>query len=118
MITQSTMTELQSMPLDDLRREVRGKREALAKLRLGVEMQKEKDTAKYRREKKMLSRMLMVLGEKSPKGPKGPRVPTLPKGSRHSSSSGSSVPSAPSVSSPQKRSALKKATKTATLPPP
>ena len=60
----TSLTELRNMPLTDLRREVRAQRLLVAKLRLGVHMQKEKDTARYQREKKQLARMLTILQEK------------------------------------------------------
>lgn len=49
----------------DLARDTRDQRTLVSKLRLGIKLQKEKDTAKYRREKKLLSRMLTILSEKS-----------------------------------------------------
>ena len=52
------------MPVGDLRKEVRAQRNVIAKMHLGIEMSKEKDTAKYQREKKQLARMLTVLKSK------------------------------------------------------
>lgn len=60
-----TIAELHKMNLSDLQREVHEQRTHVAKLRLGIKMKKEKDTAKYRREKTQLARMVTVLTEKS-----------------------------------------------------
>lgn len=52
------------MQVKDLLKEIDEKRLAVAKMAMGVRMQSEKDTAKYRREKRELARMLTILGEK------------------------------------------------------
>lgn len=52
------------MQAKDLLKEIDNKRLTVAKLGMTVRMQSEKDTAKYRREKKDLARMLTILGEK------------------------------------------------------
>ena len=52
------------MPASDLRKEVRTQRNTVAKMHLGIEMSKEKDTARYQREKKQLACMLTVLSVK------------------------------------------------------
>ena len=59
-----SISELRNMPLDDLHREVREQELSVAKLRMGVHLNKEKDTAKYQREKKQLARMKTVWAEK------------------------------------------------------
>lgn len=57
-------TELHKMSVEDLHTEIRSSRNLIAKLRLGVTLQKEKNTAKYDNEKKQLARMLTVLSQK------------------------------------------------------
>ena len=52
------------MQVNDLRREVREQRTLVAKLRMTVRLGKEKDTARYRREKHQLARMLTVIVSK------------------------------------------------------
>ena len=60
-----SLIELRKMNLADLMRETAGQQAIVAKLRLGIKMQKEKDSAKYRREKKQLAQMQTVLTEKN-----------------------------------------------------
>ena len=57
----TSLAELRKMQVKDLRREVREQRTLVAKLRMTVRMEKEKDSAKYKREKRQLSRMLTVM---------------------------------------------------------
>ena len=64
MATQLSMDELRNMNLTDLRREIREVSTLVAKMRLGIKMNKEKDTAHYRREKRQLARMQTVLTQK------------------------------------------------------
>lgn len=64
MATKTTITELRNMPLADLRREVRGQRALLAKMKISIELGKEKNTGQYRREKSQLARMLTVVHDK------------------------------------------------------
>lgn len=64
MTPSSAMNELRKMQPSDLEREVAAKRMQIAKMRIGVEIRQEKDTAKFRREKKELARMLTVLRQK------------------------------------------------------
>lgn len=82
MATQLSMDELRTMPLADLQRETIKQRLVVAKMHVGISMQKEKDTAKYRGERKLLARMLTVMGEKNQEKalqkPKKPR--RLPSG--------------------------------------
>jgi ribosomal protein L29 len=66
------MEELRKMNIADLQREVRSLREICAKMRLGIQLQKEKDTAKYQRQRRTIPRLLTVLGEKS--HPPSPRL--------------------------------------------
>lgn len=67
MATTLTMEELRRMNTADLQREIRTHRQLCANMRLGIEIRKEKDTAKYRRERRTLARLLTVLEEKSQK---------------------------------------------------
>jgi len=60
----TTIKELRNMQIGDLIREILQHMSLVAKLRLGIKMKKEKDSAKYKREKKQLSRMQTVLSEK------------------------------------------------------
>lgn len=71
MTPKTSAIELRKMQADDLTRDAAAKRLEIAKMRLGIEMRQEKDSAKYRKEKKELARMLTVLNEKkrSPKKP-------------------------------------------------
>lgn len=59
-----SIIELRKMQPADLRKEIREQEGTVAKLRLGVEMKKEKDSAKYKREKVQLARMKTILTEK------------------------------------------------------
>ena len=74
-----TYGELASMHVDDLRKEIFGQRLLVRKMRLGIHLNKEKDTARYRNEKRILARMLTAMqarkkGELKQK-PKTSRVP-------------------------------------------
>jgi|GEM_PF-1606171 len=60
----TTTTELTNMNVVDLQKEVRAQENAVVKLRLGVQMGSEKDSAKYARAKKQLARMKTVLSSK------------------------------------------------------
>jgi hypothetical protein len=59
--------ELMAMPIDELRREVLQQRAIVRKMHLSIQLNKEKDTAKYRREKRALARMLTAFGSLSKK---------------------------------------------------
>lgn len=82
--------ELRAMQNEDLRKEVAAQHTLVVKLRMGVKMGKEKDSAKYVRERKQLARMQTVLTEKSK------TTPVIAKTAKKSSSvsSDSSVSSA------------------------
>ena len=69
----TTITELRSMALNDLHKEIRSQQTQVRKMRLQITMNTEKDTGRYKKEKKQLARMMMVLGEKNKeaKGTKG-----------------------------------------------
>ncbi|MBU0766552.1 50S ribosomal protein L29 [Patescibacteria group bacterium] len=60
-----SITELRKMQAKDLLRELQEQASLVAKMRLGIKMKKEKDTGKYRREKKQISRMNTALTEKA-----------------------------------------------------
>jgi ribosomal protein L29 len=59
-----TTPELRKMPREDLKREILLQEAKALALRFGVSLGKEKDTARYRRERKQLARMLTILHEK------------------------------------------------------
>lgn len=63
MATQTTTKELRKMTPADLLKEIRQQDNEVVKLRLGVQLGKEKDSAKYVREKKQLARMKTVYSE-------------------------------------------------------
>lgn len=64
MAKQTSIAELRTMQMKDLLGEIRTQERLVSKLRLGVKLRKEKDTAKYKSEKKQLARMRTVLAEK------------------------------------------------------
>ncbi len=86
MAPKTTMTELRKMQAEDLKREVMSKSMTIAKIRMGVEMRQEKDTAQLRREKKDLARVLTVLKEKAPGLSTSQKTSTLPAPKKTSSS--------------------------------
>lgn len=59
-----TATELRNMSIPDLATEIQQSNRLLAKLQMGVTLQKEKDTAKLQREKKHLARLKTVHNER------------------------------------------------------
>lgn len=87
----SSITELRALQTSDLLREIAEQETHVVKLRMGVKMGMEKDSAKYVRERKHLARMKTILTEKSDE--KSPSV--SPK---------SSVSSAPAKKSSRKKS--------------
>lgn len=64
MSPKTTVKELKNMQVEDLRREERAKRNEVAKLHMGITLGKEKDTAKYKREKKHIARIKTIAAEK------------------------------------------------------
>ena len=54
-------SELLKLPADDLRLEIRAQSLKVRKLKLGIAMSKEKDTAQHRRERRQLARMQTAL---------------------------------------------------------
>lgn len=57
MTSHASATELKSMQTEDLLREITELERSLEQMRLGVQLGKEKDTARYRREKRQFARM-------------------------------------------------------------
>jgi ribosomal protein L29 len=57
-------SELRKMNIPDLRREVSGVRARVASMYLCIRLQKEKDTARYQRQKKELARLCTILRER------------------------------------------------------
>ena len=72
MVTKTTIKELRKMNLADLTREIFLQKALVAKMRLGIKMKKEKDTAKYRRERRQLARMETVFAELNSKPMESP----------------------------------------------
>ena len=103
--TTLTIEELRTMPLAELQRERTMRRMAVAKMRIGIELKKEKDTAAYRREKRVLAQMETVLTDKMQKNQ------TMQK--KDSSESSASSASSSSKKSPK---SLPKAKNSTTLP--
>ncbi len=66
----SSYGELLAMTRDDLRKDIRVQRMLVRRMRLGIELKKEKDAAKYRREKRHLARMLTALENVGAQAPK------------------------------------------------
>ena len=64
MAKKTSIKELRNMNLADLTKEVLAQKSLVAKMRLGIEMAKEKDTGRYQRERKQLARMSTVETEK------------------------------------------------------
>lgn len=71
--------ELRAMQKADLLKEIAEQRDSVAKLRMQIELKSEKDTAKHRRQKRYLARLLTVAGESKESAlqpsAKTPRVP-------------------------------------------
>lgn len=61
----TTIKELRKMQLPDLLKEIAAVQLTVAKLRLGIKLGKEKNSAKYIREKRQLARMKTVASEKT-----------------------------------------------------
>jgi ribosomal protein L29 len=81
MATTLTITELSKMDTADLQREIAGQRMLVQKMRMGITMKKEKDSALYRREKKTLARMQTVLTRKMHEKPSSTPLKTADKSS-------------------------------------
>lgn len=80
--------ELRNMTIEDLEREIQNHQWKTSKMRIDIELNKEKDSAKYRREKRGVARMKTILWEKI---------------------------TAKSISAPSVKEELKKTTKTRTV---
>ena len=65
-----SLTELRNMQMPDLTKETAGQRALVAKLGHDVKMLKDKNSAKYKAEKKHLARMETILSEKKMNTPK------------------------------------------------
>lgn len=65
MVNTVTVAELSKMTPADLLKEIRKQDDEVVRLRLGVKLGKEKDSAKYIREKKQLARMKTVYNQKN-----------------------------------------------------
>ena len=108
MATLTTSTELQKMTAEDLRKEIRSQQTIVAQLRMGVKMGKEKDSAKYIRERKQLARMKTALNSQPLKARNGKN-----QDDSTSASASSSVSSTPTTRPKQtKTGAPRKAKKT------
>lgn len=57
----TSFQELLKIPVEDLLRETEQQRDIVAKMRLGLQVGKEKDSARFRREKRHLATMLTAL---------------------------------------------------------
>lgn len=78
MTPKTAITELLKMTAEDLRRDAKEKRASIGKLRLALEMKKEKDSAKLRRERRDLARVLTVVSMKKAEAlQKKPSSPTV-----------------------------------------
>lgn len=76
------MTELQNMPLNDLLHEMKEVSSAILRLKMGVRLRKEKDTAKLRRERRRLARILTVVTQKQGSALKASSRPSTVPASR------------------------------------
>ena len=63
MTTKTSVAELSRMTVSELRKDLQIKRAELAKMRMGLAMQSEKNSALYKTHKKEVARMTMVLGQ-------------------------------------------------------
>jgi len=68
----TTYRELMAMDRADLVREIRGQKLIVSKLHMGIVMKTEKDTAKYRRERRALARMNTALNAMMKAAPAAP----------------------------------------------
>lgn len=69
MTKKTPVAELSRMTVSELRKELQVKRAELAKMRLGLAMQSEKNHALYKAHKKDVARMCMILGQLEKKAP-------------------------------------------------
>jgi ribosomal protein L29 len=73
----ATPAELRNMQAADLQKELHSKQMTVAKMRLGLELRSEKDSALYRREKREIARIMTVLTEKLKTAPTEPKKTAL-----------------------------------------
>jgi len=85
----STMNELSALSLTDLQREIKAQTLLLEKMRSGVQLKKEKDTAQLKRERRQLARMKTEQTRKTRSA--------LPKATPASTVSTSAVQASPST---------------------
>lgn len=73
-------TELRKMPVEDLLREVRVRKLALAKGAIGVQLGSQKDTSTLKKERRAIARMLTIAGEQKQKAglKEDVATPTIP----------------------------------------
>ena len=85
MAKNSTMNELKAMQRPDLLREIKAQELLVSKLRVGVELKKEKDTARLKRERRQLARMCTEWTRKT-------SLPPLPTSAPDGATAGKSPP--------------------------
>ncbi len=97
----TSTTELHRMTMTELRRELLVKRVEYAKMRLGIEMQKEKNHARFKTMRKEIARMSTILTgmQKGQEEQRGQKATPLDK--KTSVTSVTSVPSVPSEKASQ-----------------
>lgn len=61
-----TIDEIRKLSREELEREIQQRRLDIAKMRLTIHLQKEKDTACLRKERRILARLSMALQERIP----------------------------------------------------
>jgi ribosomal protein L29 len=71
----TAITEIRRMTPQELRKDLQVKRAEAAKMRIGLEMQSEKNSGLYRAHKREIARMTMVLTEME-KNPSTAKAPT------------------------------------------
>lgn len=59
-----TMDEVRKLSREELEREIRQRSLDIAKMRLAIHLQKEKDTARLRKERRVFARLSMALHER------------------------------------------------------
>lgn len=64
MSTTATITELLAMQVSDLEKELRAQQTVVRKMRIELTLNTEKDSARYRRERRHLARLQTVLSRK------------------------------------------------------
>jgi ribosomal protein L29 len=78
MTSSTSINDLRKLSVADLQQEIRTQRSLVAKMRMGVTMRTEKDTAKYKRERVHLARLLTVLSSKQGPLPERTSDATIP----------------------------------------